>query len=538
VASPNLKTIRHQFGGGWSPDFGPTITQAPTPQGEFRIPYLMKAENCGFELDGGPRKIGGATKLNSSALESGAAIRGLFDFWRIVSGSPNQTRVLHVNSKIMADAADGTFADIGTGFSTSSIPSYATFNDSLILSSTGGDVPQSWAQAGNVANLAGSPPNFAFGIVHKNRFWAAGVDANPSNLYYSALLDGEDWTGAGSGFIQIDPDDGDRITGLASHKNEVWVFKGPYQGSIHRIAGSAPTGDDGFQRLLYVSGLGAMNHNCIFRFRDDIGFVAPQGTVHSLNATAAFGDFLVSSLSFPLNNWLLEHVNNSALNQSWAAVDEIAGCVRITLPIDGAAAPNAMLCMDFRRSNAQGAPEMWWSLQPAYDWPVVARVLDAGDSDKPILMAGGDDGFVRKLDQRLRNIDDTDAIAYTVHTPHMNYGSGLHMKLIHILGAGVAPKGNHDLTLGWQRDDSAEQTVTVTQGSGGAVLGPWPSNEFKLGTSRLAGAEYSERFAELEDGGEFRSIQYRLAQSGLNEDAEVHTITSLIAPGPIVVEDV
>lgn len=536
----NLQTIRHDFGGGWGPDFAASVTVSPQG-GVLRIPHLVEADNCFFELGGGPHKVGGCDKLFDTALESGAAIRGLFDYWRMgTGGSSVQKRVLHVGTTIKNDNADGTFVDLFTGLSATSIPNYAVTGDALVIAQTGADVPRWWDQ-GTAQNLAGSPPNFSVVVFHKNRAWAIGVDANPSRLYYSVLGDEEDWIGAGSGTIDIDPDDGDRNTGLASHKNELWIFKGPNAGSIHRITGSAPTGDDGFGRLNFVSGLGAVNQNGIFRFRDDIGFIAPQGSVHSLAATAAFGDFLISSLSFPLNNWLRDHVRNSALDQSWAAVDEVAGCVRISLPINGSATPNFMLCMDFRRSTVQGAPEIWWSPQPAFDWPCVARVLDPTDSNRPILMAGGDDGFVRRMDRSNRVIDGTDAIAYKVFTPHLSYGSGLHKKALYTLGVGIAPKGNFDLILGWQRDQRPAQQETISQGGGGdtlARLTPTATNEFTLGTSELAGARFSDRFVETEDGGEFSSIQYRVQQSGVDEDAEVHNITALVEKGAIRVEEI
>jgi len=50
--------IRHIFGGGFSPDLGPTV-EVPVDQfGRVIVPYLLKAENVIFELDGGPHKVG------------------------------------------------------------------------------------------------------------------------------------------------------------------------------------------------------------------------------------------------------------------------------------------------------------------------------------------------------------------------------------------------------------------------------------------------------------------------------------------------
>ena len=75
--------------------------------------------------------------------------------------------------------------------------------------------------------------------------------------------------------LDIDPGDGDRITGLVSHKNELWVFKGPHKGSIHRITG---TSNSDWARTTFIEGVGAVWQNSIFRFGDDIGFLWSDGS--------------------------------------------------------------------------------------------------------------------------------------------------------------------------------------------------------------------------------------------------------------------
>ena len=181
--------VRHLFSGGWNTDSGPSVDVAPDREGIVRIPYLIDADNCIYETDGGPHKVGGTSRVNSSELESGAVIKGLFDYWRQgTGGAPTQKRIIHIGTKIKKDDADGTFTDIFTGLESGSIPAYSTFDDLLIMSSDSTtDVPKSWDQT-TAQNLAGSPPNFAFSATHKNRSWAAGNAALPSRLYFSAGL--------------------------------------------------------------------------------------------------------------------------------------------------------------------------------------------------------------------------------------------------------------------------------------------------------------------------------------------------------------
>lgn len=515
--------IRHVFAGGWATDFGPTSEAAVDELGRVNIPFLVNAENVEYDLDGGPRKIGGATKLNSTVLESGAEIRGLFDYWRQgTAGSPTQKRVVHVNTVVMADDADGVFANIFTGLDADAVPSYEVFDDILILANdSSGDVPKSWDQT-TAQDLAGTPPNFAFSKTHKNRLWAAGVDTNPSTLYYSVEFDPEDWTSSGSGSIQINPGDGDRITALASFKNELWVFKGPYKGSIHRITGSSPTGSDAFARQEFLSeGLGAVAHNLLFKFKDDLGFVWADGSFHTLKTVDQFGDYNEVALSRPIATWLREHLNFTALKKGWAATIEHKGIVYFSVPVDSSTSNNAILAMDYRFTPVR------WAYWTAFNCGALAAITDNLNNDLKSLMGGFDDGFVRRLAQPNSSIDGTTAIAALVTTPFFHYDDPAIYKHLSAISIGIQPQGSYDLIFRWRRDDNAQQAVTLAQ-DGGDVLAPAAANQFTLGTSQLGGAQFVDRFRELEDGGEFRAIQYEMTNSGVDEGLEIHSLSARV----------
>ncbi len=518
--------LRHVFAGGWATDFGPNSDVGPDQSNQVPIPFLVDAENVLYEFDGGPHKMPGTTKLNSSQLESGAVVKGLFDYWDTGSGaSSTQHRIVHVGTTIKRDDADGTFTDLFTGLTSGAVPSYAVLEDLLVMANdSSGDVPRSW-DGTTAQNLAGSPPNFAFSRTHKNRMWASGVEGNASRLYYCALLDPADWIGSGSGSIDIDPNDGDRITGIASHRNELWVFKGPYKGSIHRITGSAPTGADSFARTTFATGVGAVGQNTIFRFADDLGFMWSDGTVRSLAVTEEFGDFKETALSRPINvGFLNERVNIARLKHAWAVADSVLGIVAIAIPIDANTNNNAVLAMDFRFQPAR------WSFLPAIEAGCIASVIDPTNNDRRILMLGGNDGHVRKWGQATRTNDGT-GISYKVTTPNLSYGSPAVMKTLLAASLGLQPKNDADVTFGWQRDNNAQQTQTVTQG-GGAQL-----DSFTLGTSLLGGGQFLDRFLDLTEGGEFRSVQFQVIHSTNNEDIELHTIGAQVKAGALSLEN-
>lgn len=518
--------------GGWATDFGPNfsgqIADQAKQEREIRLPFLVDAENNIYELDGGVRKLWGATKLNSTAItESSTAqtVMGLFDYWRQgTGGSETQKRIAHAGTKILKEDLDGTWDDLKTGLESGKIPDYTVADDILIMATDSNtDVPQSWDQT-TLQDLAGSPPNFSFSEFHKNRAWAAGVASNPSRLFFSALLDPEDWNGSGSGSIDIDPSDGDMITGLASHKDELIVFKGPNKGSIHRITGSSPTGSDAFARKNFIDGIGAINNRCIFRFGDDLGFMGVQGSIHSLSATASFGDYNQSFLSAPIDKYIRRELNSSRLKFSQAVNFDQAGIVIITLSSSGNSENDRCLVMDYRFQDIR------WSLWTIPSAASISMIKSSDGMARPYF--GGYDGFVLEGDQVDRSWDGT-SIPWKVTTPFMNFGSSDLLKTAENFRVGIAPKGDYTMSFQWQRDNQTAQTQTVSQ-SGGDVLGPASSNQFTLGTSTLSGGRFLSHLFPA--SGEFRDLQIQLTQNGLFEDAEIHSIGAHVSVSGISTE--
>jgi hypothetical protein len=528
MAAIKTQTIRHLFSGGWATDYGPVISALPDQTGTVTLPFLIDAENVLFELDGGPHKIGGASKLNASAVASGAAVTGVYDYWKQGTvASPSRCRVIHAGTVCMADANNGVFANIFTGLTAGAIPNYSTFDDLLIIASSAtGDLPKQWDQT-TASNLAGSPPNFAFSCYHKNRQWASGNPAAPSRLYYSINVDPTNWVGAGSGSIDIDISDGDVITGIVSHQNSLFVFKGPNKGSIHRITGSSPTGSDAFARTTFCQGLGAAGMNSIFRFSDDIGFVSQYGSVHSLAATQNYGDFEEAALSRPINiGWMQSRLNYNRLANIWAAVDPLREVVYLTASYDSSTTNNYVIAMDYRLAPNQ----IRWSKIPAYQCASLGLFVDDNGIRK--VLAGGNDGFVRKLNISNRSIDEINSFSYKVTTPVINYGSPMTMKTIERGSVGINPKGNYDFSFGWKRDNYSYQTYINNQNGGSvSALGTVSSNPFILGTSTLAGSGYLDKYMEFEEGGEFRGISYQITDNVLNADLEIHLISTSITVG-------
>ncbi len=531
MAQSNVRWITHRFKGGWGTDFGPTVHAAPNGN-VMDLPYLIDAENIIYELNGGCHTMPGTAKLNSAPLGASSTVKGIYDYWRQGTiGSPSQRVVAHVDTRVVAcSVSDGIFSTIGTGFISGAVPSYATFDDLLILSNdASADVPKSWDQT-TFQSLAGSPPNFSFSVNHKNRQWAAGDLANPSRLYYSDNLNPESWIGATSGSIDIDPSDGDAVVGIASFKNELVVFKGPYKGSIHRITGSSPTD---FARTVFIRGITAAYQNTIFTLPNDLGFMSPRGTIHSLVSTQNFGDYEQSTLSFPINRALRSTVNQATYKNWWAVEDNLNGMVYLAYTPSGYTRNTEFLMMDYRFLGL-GESFPRWARWRKFGADALAYVSDTNNRYRPFF--GMNDGFIYKGDQADRS-HNSSSLTPLVTTPNLTYGQDEITKTLHTVGVELAPKNDNPITVKWTRDgQTQQQDATQTQG-GGDVLGVWPVNQFTLDSSTLGGGKYLTRYIVTETGGEFRSIQYSLTDTIDHSDLEVHGLLAAVEGGGVSTEN-
>lgn len=526
MPQPHTQWITHRFGGGWATDYGPTVYSAPQAQ-TMLLPYLTDAKNVVYTLNGGIQTMPGTTALNAGTLGASSTVKGLYDYWRQgTAGAPIQKIVAHVDTRVVAaSVSDGIFSNIGTGFVSGAVPSYATFNDLLILANdASADVPKSWDQT-TFQSLAGSPPNFSFSVQHKNRMWAAGVITSPSRLYYSMNLNPEDWIGATSGSIDLDPSDGDSIVGLASFGNELWVFKGPYKGSIHRITGSSPTD---FARVTFARGITAAYHNTIFTLPNDLGFMSPHGSVHSISSTNTFGDYTRSALSFPINLSLRDAVLQSAYKNWWAIEDSLNGRVLLSYTPSGAIRNTQMLMMDYRFQTL-GETTPRWAQWTTFGADAMAMVVDTGNRPTPFF--GLNDGVVYKGNQANR-VHKGSAIVPVITTPSLTYGANQITKTLSVLGVEVNPKNANTFTVSWTRDGQTQQSDTGFTQGGSDVLGPWPTNQFTLGTSTLGGSRFVTRYREEEQGGDFSSISYSMTDPQVNSQFEPHgLIVALTSTG-------
>ncbi len=176
-------------------------------------------------------------------------------------------------TSINSTRTDGSFADSVT-FNISGAANWIFFN---------GDHPQKWnGAAASTSDLGGTPNHGSIAEVWRQRIFMAGVTTYPSNLFYCVPGDAEDWSGLTSGEVIIDPQDGQKITGISSTTyagSELYgylvIFKDHKTYLLIHTAAQEPSEGD----LIEVSGtIGCVNNNTIIKDdKNNIYFMASDG---------------------------------------------------------------------------------------------------------------------------------------------------------------------------------------------------------------------------------------------------------------------
>lgn len=491
---------------------------------ERNLDFLSRAENVIFEVSRAVHKVGGGTRLNSTALTGGPSVLGQFDYWRSgAAGAFAQRYVVTTSdSKVYYEdpGTPGTFNDI-TGaavIGASAIPVFVEARDVLTFWWSDASTPLSWNQTGNVATLSATAPAARCAAFHLNRLWAAGTNANPSRLYFSSSTSVTDWTGADTGAIDISPEDGDRIVGIASHKNSLIIFKGPNRGSIWVITGSAPDGGDAFTLQPLVNGIPLQSPNSIVSVGDDLWFMSDRG-IHSLSATERYGNYEEAILTRYLMGYFRDSINRTRLANVWGVNYALKGMVVWTMTSTGST-NNQVFGLSYVRAEEEGLKAFVWSFTCQS-----AGIRIHPTSKLRELLLGDSSGFLVRMDQSTRSMPSSTAYTARVTTPDIVMGDADsigqpridQVVTLYRMWLRTQPTGNYDVNVQVSRDGGAAESYDFNQGSSGFLLGT-----SVLGTDSLGAQALIVSAVDLL--GECRALSLDITQGGNAEDMNIYEL--------------
>ncbi len=475
------------FGGGLDVKTSPLALAARKSQDR-----LTKADNMVYTVSRAVTKRFAYAKYNTVSLGATVAITGGIQF-RHSNGTDfmlcgtDDGRLVQLNS-------DGTTVDVKTALTTGRRWSMAVYNDKVI-SVNGADVARKWDGTTD-AVLPGSPPAKAsMVVVHSNRVFMLD-NTLTSRLSWSALNNEEDYTTAtNAGTMLVDPNNSFQLTGMVSASKSELILAKPNQ--VYRLQGTQPSTYSVTNLLPALAGAGNLSFQGILYALNDVFMLAQDG-IHQIRTVLEFGDLKSQYASERIDSYF---VQNTDFTVAAGSLDKAVGCYdrsnsRIYWAVDSDGDSKNDLLFVYDTALA------CWSVWPGIG---IASMWTARDSSTgaPMVLAGGYDGFVRRLNQPGGS---SDAIAGEVrHISNLN-APGLEKSPRHLF-VYLAEQGNTNVLVDTKFDFGATggQTYSVSLLGSSHTLGV----NWVLGTDPLGARQQIVKRLDLSGIGEYLEVGFK-----------------------------
>lgn len=476
----------------------------------------------GLDYDGGVLiKEGGAEKLNSTALNSGATILAGTN-WSPVPGEYHDVVVLD-DGDVLKDTGAGTFGvTLTSGLSNPTIfaPFFAAGGGEdvgdtrkLFMFSEANQVQVVSGTADTMAAIATPPSDWAsafptFGVYHESRIWGGGNANDPHRIYYSTSTDHGDYQGTGSGQLPIFPGEGEELVGGVSFNGILILWKFPK--GIYIVDTRDPDSAN-WKVSKLTSAIGGVSPQTIFPNSGDILFMDNSANFHLISAVNQLGDINTSNISRNIDLGVFARANLGLgqIRKSMGVWYAAKSKAWFMVPSSGSPINNVRISIDFNEAQI-GA--RYLITQRDVGTALWLRP-DANNIEVPAL--GDDDGFVWLMDQEERTKDDVE-FDMEFETAEMDFGFiqpeyasvNKNGQALHIV-ADVVQQASITITPFW--DGVQSEVITASIGSTGAALG-----SFVLGTDVLAASGLVTTRNKLKGSG--KRLRLRVES---NEDVEV-----------------
>lgn len=494
------------IGGGWNTE----------KNYSSQIEFLRKAENIVFNLQGGIKKR--PPLIHYSTVVTHSPIYGMFDFWASgVVDSPSERLLVRIGNAFTYNNDGGDYVYIHTPSITSAnIPmDFAIMGDKCVIGFAGNVQPLQYSQTTNtMPELSGCGNSWMFEN-YRSHMFASGDPAYPSRVYYSTPLvhrDSIDFVKSTAGYIDVNPDDGDQVTGIKAFLDAIYIFKGPNRLSIHKITGTSKAD---FALVPVVKGVGGFN-NTIIEFGNDLAFIDPNG-IHSLSASVDFGGVNEAFLSAPIQTYW-NGLRHNYLNKASAIHLPELHSLLFAVPLAGYTTNQVVIGYDYLTSNIDGSKGRW------FIWPSISAntMIYRNKDGRQKIYFGTKDYGVNVLDVDSSTFSDYGTKAYTglILTPYF-YGEGLDIvKQVEELGLAIKPTITSNITGTLMIDSFADQVFYFNQSGEGGRLGT-----FILGTDRLGNDRIKIVYPTTgRPEGMGRSLSLQLENSALGANMEIYQI--------------
>jgi hypothetical protein len=488
---------------------------------------LIKANNISL-YSGRIEKVKGATKYNATPLTS--SIVAVADWFP----SPTLQRLIACTSdgKIWRDTGSSTFSantPIATGLASLTTDTHmvtggaesASRNKKLFILSASNQIKVLSGDASAVTSISTPSPDWAagnyptFGIMYQGRFCVMGSAADPHRLYFSTLDNHEDFTSGTPAppTFSVFPGEGTGIKCAAVYKGILFIFKDPY--GVYVLDGRDPDNTN-WTLSKYADSFGVASPHTVIEVLGDLIAANSIGSYTSLQASAAFGDFIAGDIlaNAQIENYIRGLFNPVGIPYSHALYYPEKKLALFTAQSSSTLLRDRMLVVDVSRQQ----PRI--SVGTKDNANCLALRKDSQGIQRP--MYGTADGYVYFMDKNTYNVGSTPYTgeAQTAYTD-MSFASGElagKNKIFEFLEVNYVPTDNSTFHCDVYVDGALKQTLDFTQLYGAEL------DSFVLDVDRLAAEPVGARNRKPLKSCTGVRISFRFYNSGSNQAFKVERL--------------
>ena len=472
--------------------------------------FLVKAENVVIRESG---RIAFRKGLKQKVAPSGTAIASVVEHNDV---GTNKIFVSYGTSIYVVDFTDPAAAFPSSGADVKHTVANSTgdwqfvnFNDRLHCFHAGVE-PQRYdgsltsgsrwiAHATKPASVSSNQFKPTCGMGLYGRIWAGGVAESPDVVYYSNLLDGDDWTGGDAGLIDLSKIWGiDTIIAIAPFYGKLVIF-----GKNNIVIYDRPETVGSLALNEVIRGVGLVSRDTVQAIGDDLVFLSNTG-VRSLGRTTEKDKLPLTDLSVNIKDRLIRNIGQSSNVKSVYVENE---GIYIMSFVD----KNITYVFDFKHFTPNQAPRVTtWTFdndrEPSNMSYTELYGLLVGQKD------GGLAGYEGYYDTDLAGASTYTYSSYTssIATTWINLGQSIAASFLKRLFLVLEGGSGATLGLKWYKDYSPSPSATTS-----ITLNPTTT-----GTTSLWGAS-SSLYGATNAGG---------AHAGGGHNATLHSTASTYKP--------
>jgi len=348
------------------------------------------------------------------------------------------------------------------------------------------------------------------------RVWVGGLTDNKTTVFYSKLLDGAHFTGAGSGLLDIGGVVGqnDEIVSIAQHnkylvifcKNNIVVYQGANDPTTMTLADT-------------IKGVGCIARDSVQNTGNDLIFLSKSG-VRSFNRTVQENSMPLRELSLNIRDDLVSYLTVETLTNVKSAYFERDAFYLITFP-----GSKTMVYFDLRNILQNGAARTTiWNNNAGITYKAFCST-----EDRKLIL-----GVPNGMAEYTGYLDNTASYTFSYYTSNSDLGAPTQEKMLKKANLVVIGSGDQDFVFKYGYDYTLNpQSVTVVQNLGTKTFSKFNTTA-KYNISNYASAGIGVNTISMPLSGSGKVIQFGVEATVNDNPVSIQKIDVYLKTGKIL----